>query len=136
MILAFVISRSFGNSPSPATLILAGVSISAFCATLLALVLVINDRNLILLLDEPENNLDPKYAYLVLSLIETLVREGRGAIVSLHDLRLASRFAHRVALLSPEGVISAIGKAADVLREDTLSAVFDLSPELVRSMVL
>ena len=89
-----------------------------------------------LLLDEPENNLDPKYAYMVMSLIETLVREGRGAIVSLHDLRLASRFAHRVALLSPEGVISAIGKAAEVLREDTLSAVFDLSPELVRSMVL
>ena len=89
-----------------------------------------------LLLDEPENNLDPKYAYMVLSLIETLVSEGRGAIVSLHDLRLASRFAHRVALLSPEGVISATGKAADILREDTLSAVFDLSPDLVRSMVL
>jgi len=47
VILAFVISRSFGNSPSPATLILAGVSISAFCAALLALVLVINDRNLV-----------------------------------------------------------------------------------------
>jgi len=89
-----------------------------------------------LLLDEPENNLDPKYAYLVLSLIETLVREGRGAIVSLHDLRLASRFAHRVALLSPEGFISVTGSPAEVLREDTLSAVFDLSPELVRSMVL
>ncbi|MCL2231883.1 MAG: ABC transporter ATP-binding protein [Treponema sp.] len=89
-----------------------------------------------LLLDEPENNLDPKYSYLVLSLIEALVREGRSAIVSLHDLRLASRFAHRVALIAPEGRISAIGKAADVLREDTLSEVFDLSPELVRSMVL
>ena len=89
-----------------------------------------------LLLDEPENNLDPKYAYLILTLIETLVREGRGAIVSLHDLRLASRFAHRVALLSPQGTISAAGKAAEVLREDTLSEVFDLPPDLVRSIVL
>jgi len=89
-----------------------------------------------LLLDEPENNLDPKYAYMVMALIETLVREGRGAIVSLHDLRLASRFAHRVALLSPEGVISAIGPPAEVLCENILSEVFDLSPELVRSMVL
>jgi len=47
LMLAFVISRSFGNAPSPATLILAGVSISAFCGALLALVLVINDRSLV-----------------------------------------------------------------------------------------
>jgi len=47
VVLAFIISRSFGNTPSPATLILAGVSISAFCSALLALVLVMNDRNLV-----------------------------------------------------------------------------------------
>ena len=88
-----------------------------------------------LLLDEPENNLDPKYTYMILSLIETLVREGRGAIVSLHDLRLASRFAHRVALLS-SGSISAIGPPTEVLNEKNLSEVFDLSPELIKSMVL
>ncbi|MCL2374871.1 MAG: iron ABC transporter permease, partial [Treponema sp.] len=47
VVLAFILSRSFGNAPSPATLILAGVSISAFCSALLALVLVMNDRNLV-----------------------------------------------------------------------------------------
>ena len=88
------------------------------------------------LFDEPENNLDPKYAYMILSLIEALVREGRGAIVSLHHLRLASRFAHRIALLSPAGTISAIGTPTEVLREETLSEVFDLSPELIRNTVL
>jgi iron complex transport system permease protein len=45
--LAFVISRASGNTPSPGTLILAGTSVSAFCSALLALVLVIKDRNLI-----------------------------------------------------------------------------------------
>jgi len=45
--LAFIISRSTGNIPSPGTLILAGTSVSAFCSALLALVLVIKDRNLI-----------------------------------------------------------------------------------------
>ena len=45
--LAFIISRSSGNIPSPGTLILAGTSVSAFCSALLALVLVIKDRNLI-----------------------------------------------------------------------------------------
>ncbi|MCL2382576.1 MAG: ABC transporter ATP-binding protein [Treponema sp.] len=89
-----------------------------------------------LLFDEPENNLDPKYSYMILALIQTLVREGRGALVSLHDLRLASRFAHRVVLLSASGTARAIGPPAQVLGEEILSEVFDLAPELVRSMVL
>jgi len=47
VILAFVISRASRNTPSPSALILAGISVSAFCSALLALVLVIRDRNLI-----------------------------------------------------------------------------------------
>ena len=89
-----------------------------------------------LLLDEPENNLDPRYAYKILALAEELVKEGRGAIVSLHDLRLASRFAGRVALLSQEGTISALGTPSEALNEEILGKVFNLSPELVRSVVL
>ena len=45
--LVFFISRVSGNLPSPGTLILAGTSVSVFCSALLALVLVINDRNLV-----------------------------------------------------------------------------------------
>ena len=45
--LAFIVSRAFGNTPSPGTLILAGTSVSAFCSALLALVLVMRDRNLV-----------------------------------------------------------------------------------------
>ena len=89
-----------------------------------------------LLLDEPENNLDPKYGYVVLSLLSDLVGEGRGAIVSLHDLRLASHFAHRIALLAPGGTIVAIGPPAEVLTEEILGRVYDLPAELVRSLVL
>ena len=90
----------------------------------------------LLLLDEPENNLDPKYSYMILTLIETLVQEGRSAIVSLHDLRLAARFAHRIALLSLNGTIYTVGTAAEVLTEENLGKVFDLEHELIRSMVL
>ena len=89
-----------------------------------------------LLLDEPENNLDPKYSYMILTLLSELVREGRGAIVSLHDLRLASRFAHRIALLSKNGTISAQGTPAEVLTEENLGRVYELPPELVRSLIL
>ena len=89
-----------------------------------------------LLLDEPENNLDLKYANMILSLLSDLVREGRGAIVSLHDLRLASRFAHRIVLLSQDGTISAAGPPAEVLKEEIISKVYDISEELVRSLIL
>ena len=89
-----------------------------------------------LLLDEPENNLDPKYSYMVLTLLSDLVREGRGVIVSLHDLRLASRFAHRIALLSVDGTISALGPGEEVLKEETLAGVYDLPVDLVNSLVL
>jgi iron complex transport system ATP-binding protein len=94
-----------------------------------------------LLLDEPGNNLDPKYSYMILSILSDLVRDGRGAIISLHDLRLASRFAHRVALLAPAsnsqcGSICALGSPSDVLTEKNLGHVFDLSEELVKDLVL
>lgn len=89
-----------------------------------------------LLLDEPENNLDPRYAFVVLSLVAELVREGRGAIVSLHDLRLARHFAHRVALLSPDGAIFAIGMPQETLTGENLGSVFGLDPALVRELVL
>ena len=91
-----------------------------------------------LLLDEPDNNLDPKYSYMVLSLISELVKEGCGAIVSLHDLRLASRFAHRIALLSadPLGSIYAIGRPEEILSKETLSRIYDISEERVIDLLL
>ena len=89
-----------------------------------------------LLLDEPENNLDPKYAYRVLSLLRELVQEGRGAMVSLHELRLAARFAHRIALLSSDGTIAALGPPEEVLGEENLSRVYDMERELVRELML
>jgi len=89
-----------------------------------------------LLLDEPENNLDPKYSHIVLNILAGLVQEGCGAIAGLHDLRLASRFAHRILLLSPARTTIAIGKPSDVLTEENLSKAYDLGPELVRELVL
>ena len=89
-----------------------------------------------LLLDEPENNLDFKYANMILTLLSDLVREGRGVIVSLHDLRLASRFAHRIVLLSQDGTISAAGKPNEVLTEEIIGRVYDMSEDLVRDLIL
>ena len=87
------------------------------------------------LFDEPENNLDPKYAYTIMTLLTALVREGKGAIVSLHDLRLASRFAQRVALLSLDGAIL-LGTPGEVLTAEKIGKVYDMGEELVRELIL
>ena len=88
-----------------------------------------------LILDEPENNLDPKYSYKIMSLLRDLAGEGRGVIISIHDLRLASRFACKIALLSG-GTVSALGPPTEVLSVEKLSKVYDLEAGLVQSLIL
>jgi iron complex transport system ATP-binding protein len=77
----------------------------------------------LLLFDEPANNLDPKYQYMVMNLVRSMTAFGRVAIVSLHDLNLAGLYADRVMLVHGGG-LAAMGKPSEVLREDILNAVF------------
>jgi iron complex transport system ATP-binding protein len=77
----------------------------------------------LLLLDEPANNLDPRYQYLVMNLVRSMTGFGRIALVTVHDLNLASLYADRIMLVS-KGGIAALGKPSEVLREDILEAVF------------
>jgi iron complex transport system ATP-binding protein len=77
----------------------------------------------LLLFDEPANTLDPKYQFMVMTLIRSIT--GTGALVSLHDLNLARLYADRIVLLG-DGKIFALGKPPEVLREETLAEVFDL----------
>jgi iron complex transport system ATP-binding protein len=88
----------------------------------------------LLLLDEPANTLDPKYRFMVMTLIRSITGTGGGAsggasaMVSLHDLNLARLYADRV-LLVGDGKIAALGKPPEVLQNDTIGRVYDLSPE-------
>jgi iron complex transport system ATP-binding protein len=79
----------------------------------------------LLLLDEPANNLDPKYQYMVMNLVRSMTAFGRVAIVSIHDLNLASLYADRIMLVGKGGLV-AMGKPGEVLREDILEAVFGI----------
>jgi iron complex transport system ATP-binding protein len=78
----------------------------------------------LLLLDEPANNLDPKYQFIVMNLIRAMTEKGKTALLSLHDLNLASLYADRIILLTESG-IAAQGTPAEALREDILREVFD-----------
>jgi iron complex transport system ATP-binding protein len=81
----------------------------------------------IILMDEPINNLDPKYQFIVMDLVRRLADAGLAILASLHDLTLAKAYADRVALVTG-GRLAALGKPEDVLREDTLTEVFEIPP--------
>lgn len=75
------------------------------------------------LLDEPTNHLDLHYQIEMLELIKGHTREGCGAVMVLHDINLAARYADHVILLDGRGgVVAGTGDA--VLREDSLSQAY------------
>jgi iron complex transport system ATP-binding protein len=76
-----------------------------------------------LLLDEPTASLDVRHEMEILELIRGLVDQGLAALVITHQLNLAARFADRIMLLDG-GRVAAEGTPAEVLRRDTLAAVF------------
>jgi iron complex transport system ATP-binding protein len=79
----------------------------------------------LLLLDEPNSNLDLRYQEVVLSLARRLCRdEGLACLVVLHDVTLASQFCDRICLMSHARRV-AIGAPQEVLQPETLSAVYE-----------
>jgi iron complex transport system ATP-binding protein len=85
----------------------------------------------VLLLDEPTANLDVEHQLQILGLIEKLVAGGKAAVVAMHDLSLAARFAHRIVVLAGGGV-AASGKPEDVITEETLRRCFHIRARVVR----
>lgn len=77
----------------------------------------------LLLLDEPTNHLDLRYQIEVLDLIMRRVRDGAGAVMVLHDINLAARYADQVVLFDGRGGTVA-GTRDEVLRADRLGHAF------------
>lgn len=77
----------------------------------------------LLLADEPVASLDPRHQFQVLELIREFVDRGGGALIVLHDVGLAKRFADRL-LWMKDGEIVADGSAAATLGPERLESVF------------
>ncbi len=80
----------------------------------------------VLLLDEPQNHLDPRHQLAVLRLLRARAEAGRAAVVSLHDASLAARFADRAILLHGDGRW-AFGAVADTLTAPALSEIYGVT---------
>ena len=77
-----------------------------------------------LLLDEPTNHLDVAHAIEAMELLQTLVRrDGKSAVVVLHDINLMARFADDVVLLK-DGQIVAAGPFDETETEECMSDVY------------
>jgi iron complex transport system ATP-binding protein len=77
-----------------------------------------------LLADEPLTGLDPGHALDALALFRRLAHDqGKGVIVTLHDLNLAARFADRVLVLN-DGALVMDAKPEEALTPEILSAVY------------
>ena len=80
----------------------------------------------LLLADEPIAGLDPAHQIATMEVFRALAAEGRGVLVSLHDLTLAARYCDRLLLLG-KGRLLAEGAPAEVLSPDRLARVFGIT---------
>ena len=83
----------------------------------------------LLLADEPVAGLDPAAQLRALQVLRDLADEGRGVVVSIHDLGLAARFCTRLVLMH-RGRVVADGAPAAVLTPERLAEVFGIRAHL------
>jgi len=89
----------------------------------LAIAQTLSQRPELFLLDEPTNHLDPQHQLLTLGVIRERVAAGAAAVVSLHDVNLAARYADRCLLLDGDGGWE-LGDTDAVLNADSLSRLY------------
>lgn len=77
----------------------------------------------LLIADEPTAALDPRHQFQILDLIQDFVRQGGGAMVVLHDIQLAARYATRLVWMK-EGRIVADGPASETLTSERLTDIY------------
>ena len=78
-----------------------------------------------ILADEPFAGLDPSHQFETAEMLQTLAAQGRGVIVTLHDLTLAARIADRVIVMCDGRVVSD-GAPRDALSAETLLSAYGI----------
>ncbi|AXC49580.1 ABC transporter ATP-binding protein [Paracoccus suum] len=78
----------------------------------------------LLIADEPTAGLDTAHQLALMALFADLAASGRGVLVTLHDLALATLTCHRVVVLSAGGRVMADGPPSEVLSDALLAEVF------------
>ena len=91
-------------------------------------------KNRFLLLDEPTASLDLRHQLALMSCARALTERGLGCVAVLHDINLAARFAHRIAILD-SGRLLAIGSPESVLTEPLLKRAFGVEVKVFDDVI-
>ena len=85
-----------------------------------------------LLLDEPTANLDARHQIQVTMTLRDLASKGGMSVIMIsHDLNVASRFADRIVMMAPPGVVRAIGRPEEVVTEKSIRDVYGVDCSIV-----
>ena len=79
----------------------------------------------LLIADEPTAALDPRHQFRIMELIADFVRQGGGALVVLHDIALAARYASRLIWMKG-GRIVADGPPSETLTSEQLKDIYGI----------
>lgn len=80
----------------------------------------------LLVADEPVAALDPYHQFAIMDLFKTYVETGGGALIVLHDVALAARYADRLIWMK-DGRVVANGPPDDTLTPDRLADIYGVS---------
>ncbi|MEM7662085.1 MAG: ABC transporter ATP-binding protein [Pseudomonadota bacterium] len=83
----------------------------------------------LLIADEPTAALDPRHQFRILDLIAEYVAKGGGALVVLHDIQMAARYASRLIWMK-DGRIIADGIPSETLTAERLETVYAVRARL------
>ena len=89
----------------------------------------------VFVLDEPTSDLDLKNQIQVMKKLKILVSDEnspKGALVAIHDINMAARFADRILLMS-DGEIIAGGTPRNVLTPENIQKVFGVTSDVIES---
>ncbi len=88
----------------------------------------------LLIADEPTAALDPRHQFRIMDLIAAYVRDGGGALVVLHDVQLAARYASRLIWMQ-RGCIVADGPPDETLDADRLRQIYGVDASVDGKLV-
>ncbi len=84
------------------------------------------------LLDEPLNNLDMRYAGRVMAVLATLARsEGKAVVVVVHDINMAAAYADEIVALNDGHIVHA-GSVEETMEASIMERIFGVAFPVVR----
>ena len=83
----------------------------------------------LLIADEPTAALDPRHQFRILDLIKSYVDQGAGALLVLHDIELAARYADRLIWMKDRRIV-AEGSVQDTLTSERLAEVYGVAAKV------